>query len=359
MTTFSPERLQRARQRNKLSAKELANATGQSPAMLSRIERGTREPSDEEVNLFSVTLGFDQEFFYLPAGENIKTDAASFRSLARMTARERDAALAAGELGFDLMDYVHAHYNLPAPNLPQDANATEPALAARELRSYWGLGEKPIGHMIRLLEHQGIRVFSLAESGEAVDAFSLWRQDEPYIFLNTMKTAEHQRFDAAHELGHLVLHRHAGTESRDTKQAEAEANAFASAFLMPRADVIAKLPIARSLEQLMHHKKRWGVSLAALAYRLHQIDVISEWQKRGFFIEIGKRGFKRAEPLGIEWERSTVWDQIMQDLWDRKLTVEALANSLHLPAIEIQALTFRTTPSKRFTATSMNKPRLL
>src|SRR5260363_245495 len=84
-----------------------------------------------------------------------------------------------------------------------------------------------------------VRVFSLSLDTTDVDAFSLWRQRTPFIFLNTRKSAEHARFDAAHELGHLVLHRHGSPQGRE---AEKEADTFASAFLMPRATLLTQVP---------------------------------------------------------------------------------------------------------------------
>ena len=33
-----------------------------------------------------------------------------------------------------------------------------------------------------------------------MDAYSFWRRGVPYVFLNTMKSAERSRMDAAHEL---------------------------------------------------------------------------------------------------------------------------------------------------------------
>ena len=56
---------------------------------------------------------------------------------------------------------------------------------------------------------------------------------------DTNKTAEHSRFDAAHELGHLVLHRHGPPRGIE---AERQANAFASAFLMPHGSVFPRAP---------------------------------------------------------------------------------------------------------------------
>src|SRR4029077_3081434 len=119
---------------------------------------------------------------------------------------------------------------------------------------------------------KGVRVFSLSLDAAEVDAFSMWRQRTPFVFLNTKKSAEHSRFDAAHELGHLVLHRHGSPQGRE---AEREANAFASAFLMPRATVLANMPRLATVDRLIKLKKYWAVSVAALAYRLHAVGVLS------------------------------------------------------------------------------------
>jgi hypothetical protein len=58
-------------------------------------------------------------------------------------------------------------------------------------------------------------VFSLSVDAAEVEAFSMWKEGAPFIFLNTGKSAEHGRFDAAHELGHLVLHRHEAPSGRE------------------------------------------------------------------------------------------------------------------------------------------------
>ena len=89
------------------------------------------------------------------------------------------------------------------------------------------------------------------------------------MFLNMQKTAERSRFDAAHELGHLVLHRHGGPSGRE---AEDQANQFAAEFLMPSADVMAVIPRISKLNQIVQAKTRWGVSVQALTYRLHRLD---------------------------------------------------------------------------------------
>ena len=216
-----------------------------------------------------------------------------------MSAKERDAALAAGSFAFEVADWINERFNLPDAELLDLGQERDPATAARTLRQFWSIGEKPIGNMIKLLESKGIRVFSLAENTKNVDAFSCWRNDEPYVFLNTFKTTERSRFDAAHELAHMVLHKHGGPQQG--RQAEVEANAFASAFLMPHADVVATIPYVTSVDQIVTAKKRWGVAAVALAYRLNKMNRITDW----LYVQVNRR-YRTKEPDGLPPERSTV-----------------------------------------------------
>lgn len=189
---------------------------------------------------------------------------------------------------------------------------------------------------MNLLEAHGVRVFSLVEETRHLDAYSFWRNEKPYIFLNTIKTAEHSRFDAAHELGHLVMHRHSGSGH---KNAEDEANAFASAFLIPPADLVAKLPRVRTLDQIIAGKKRWRVSAAALNYSLRKHGLISDWHYRGNYIQLNKLG-REIEPEGIERETSQVWKKILTALWQEGISISDIADHIYVPEEEVSNLLF-------------------
>ncbi len=119
-------------------------------------------------------------------------------------------------------------------------------------------GKMESGH---LLESRGVRVFSLAENCAEVDAYSVWRGPRPFVFLNVGKSGERRRFDAAHELAHLVLHRHAAPNGTE---AEKDAHAFASAFLMPSASMKAIGRVVPNLGFIIEQKKRWIVSASAM-----------------------------------------------------------------------------------------------
>ena len=348
-------RLELARKRRRLTAKALSESAGIAPVTLSRIVNGTQIADERTVDALVRALSFPREFFFKDDIDPISAEAASFRSLTAMSAKEREAALAAGLLAFELSDWVNARFNLPKADLLDLSHERDPAGAARTLRQYWSIGERPISHMVKLLETKGIRVFSLAENTKNVDAFSCWRNDEPFVFLNTFKTTERSRFDAAHELGHLVMHKHGGPQQG--RKAEFEAQVFASFFLMPHDDVRATIPRVSTLSQVVRAKQRWGVSASALAYHLHKMNVLTDWNYRTFCIQIN-RDYGKSEPLGWPPERSSVWQMVLTALWKEGMSRNQIASTLCLPHAEVENLLFGLTGETAPMSRSSGKPNL-
>ena len=332
---FNGSRLRLARCRSKLTQRQLAQAAGLSSVSVNLYESRSQEPESDNLQRLASILNYPVDFFYGDDLDEALEGMASFRSLSGMLAREKHAALAASSLGFVLSDWLESMFELPNVDTFRFGNES-PEVAARALRQRWGLGERPISNMVHLLEAKGFRVFSLSEDTRNVDAFSLWRRDKPFLFLNTKKTAEHSRFDAAHELGHLVIHRHGAPSGRP---AEAEANAFASSFLMPESDVRAELPRVYSLDQLVKAKVRWRVSVAALNHRLHKIGVTTSWQYRTFCIQLSERG-RDYEPQSVPRELSTVWQRVLAELRSDKLTKHDIAKRAGIPLHEFEQLVF-------------------
>ena len=200
-----------------------------------------------------------------------------------------------------------------------------------------GMGNQPIGNLVHLMESKGIRIFSLSVDSLEVDAFSMWSDTKPIVFLNTQKSSERSRFDAAHELGHLVLHRHA---MEDRKRAEDEANAFASAFLMPASSIYAFAPKAPTVEKILDAKQRWKVSSAALIYRMHHLKLISPWVYRTLYTEISKRGYRTAEPNSAPRETSQILEKVVSALRAEGISREYLAKGLSISERELNDLMF-------------------
>lgn len=333
---FNPQRLTLARKRRRMTARLLASLINVSPITISRLENGVNEPEAGTIEAIAEALNFPVAFFYAEEVEELPAKSVSFRSLSSMTSKERDAALSSGVIAYLLDDWISDRFNLPSSDIPEIGGDYAPDVAAQIVRANWGLGEQPISNMIKLLESKGVRVFSLCEETKNVDAFSCWRNDRPFIFLNTYKSTERSRFDAAHELGHLVMHKHG--EPQDSRQAESEADRFAAAFLMPVDDVMSRISYVKDLNHLILAKKRWGVSVAALNYRVHKLGIVSEWQNRSLNVEISRAGFRRCEPDGMPPEESALWPQVFTALWRERITREQIAFELYLPTSEIDAI---------------------
>ncbi|MBD8469190.1 helix-turn-helix domain-containing protein [Sphingomonas sp. CFBP 8765] len=335
--SFNSQRLRLARSRREMTSQALADAAGISPVTLSRIENKNNQPEPETIEALANALRYPKAFLFGDDLDEVDRDDASFRSLKAMTAKERKRALAAASLAFLVSDKIDEKFGLPEMDVPNLSHERTPESAAETLRAHWGLGDRPVGNMIDLLEAKGVRVYSLAEETVRVDAFSCWRSGIPFIFLNTLKSSEHSRFDAAHELGHLCMHQHGGSGH---KSAEPEANAFAASFLMPASAVRSRIGRVRSLGDIQNHKKRWGVSLAALTYHLSKIGVLSEWQARGYFIQMNRDGTRTKEPDPMPFETSHIWRTVFQELWNEKITKAEIARDINIPEDEFETLVF-------------------
>lgn len=334
---FQPSRLRVARHRRGLTFSALASLVDLSTKSLSAYEQGTTTPEPETVRRLALALRFPETFFRAAALFEPTENEASFRSLASMTASQRDSALAGGALAIDLSRWIEKRFKgLPTQDIP-DLRGLHPELAAEHLRSAWGLGDKPLRNCVHLLEQHGCRVFSLAEDTRTVDAFSLWHEDVPFVFLNTMKSSEHSRMDAAHELGHLAMHR---GEALHTPEQEADAQRFAAAFLMPRARMLSSLPRAPKLDALIPHKRYWGVSLAGLVYEAKRLGLLTEWQYRTLFVELSKRGYRRQERDGWPRESSQVLQKMLAHLRQREKSLRDVARDLNVEPFDLEVLVF-------------------
>jgi Zn-dependent peptidase ImmA (M78 family)/DNA-binding XRE family transcriptional regulator len=337
---FCADRLKIARYRKKLTGKELAEAAGLTDVTISKVENG-HQPDDQTVDKLSSALGFPRAFFFMDKPEVLETRAVAFRSLKKMKAAERNAALAAGSIGIALYQWIDDRFSLPTTDLIDlSKEQHRPEIAARLLRQHWGIGDRPIGSIFRLFESKGVRILSLSENTRNVDAYSFWKSDQPYIFLNQKKTAERSNFDAAHELGHLVLHFHAQAESAPEDDAERQADQFASAFLMPEADVKSTLSHVYTSSQIIKAKIRWRVSAMALATRLNRLGLLSEWSYRSILIDLGRQGYRTGEPIGVERETSTLLAKVLSALWSKGITKKDISGDLNLPWEELETLLF-------------------
>lgn len=341
---FNSKRLALARMRRRMTGRSLAAAAGITADTLSRLEKGHRPPDESTVEKLAIALRYPIAFFFGDDPADINADGVSFRSFSKMSAKERDAAESAGQLGVQLAGWVEDKFDLPGPDLPDLSYQDDPEKAAVEARQYWGIGQRPIGNMIGLLESKGVRVISLSEDTANVNAFSFWRDGKPYVFLNNFKTPESSIFDSAHELAHLLLH--CKGDLRGDRLLEREADGFASAFLMPWNDVKASVTWPITSDTIIRAKTKWRVSAFALLFRLWRMKLIpTEHQYRSLCIDLSKRGYRSGEPVGINREVSTVWHQVFFSLWSERMTKDDVARELSIPLDELEGLVAHMTSS--------------
>jgi Zn-dependent peptidase ImmA (M78 family)/transcriptional regulator with XRE-family HTH domain len=347
---FTPSRLILARERRGLTQRELSSRSRISDRMVKAYESGDYQPAPETLTELARVLDFPVAFFEGPPVEMLEADGASFRAMTKASSALRRRTLAAGTLALELHRFLSDRFELPKADLPDmRAHSLEtkqavpgsrrhpgPERAAEMLRHMWGLGQRPIANVTHLLETHGVRVFSLSEDCMEIDAFSIWRDGVPFVFLNNRKTAERSIFDAAHELGHLVLHRHGAPQGQE---AEAQADSFAASFLLPESALRACAPRLATIGSIAGMKATWRASVAAIGFRLHELGLMSEWHYRHFNIELSRRG-RSNEPSPLPRETSAVLRKAINALAEEGIGLREIAKELCLPASELRALTF-------------------
>jgi Zn-dependent peptidase ImmA (M78 family)/transcriptional regulator with XRE-family HTH domain len=330
---FSPSRLRLARMRRQISKTALAAKSGIAVNSIANYEHGTTQPRPAAVDALADVLRFPVDFFCAGEIDILPPAGAHFRAPSKMLAAHRDAAIASARIAMLTSEWLDERFELPRVTVP-DLDEHAPETAAAILRAEWGLGDRPVSSMIHLLESKGVRIFALPGDLQDVDAFSQWSTSCAYVFVNNTKSSERTRFDLAHELAHLAMHRRVvGTREREV---EREADAFASAFLMPESAVrsVGRIPV--DLPSLIALKRRWNVSLFALLVRLHRLGLLSEWLYRALCIQASTLGMRVTEPDPAPSESSQVLRKVIDALRDRGIRVADIAEQLRLPIEEVR-----------------------
>jgi len=344
-TSFVPARLSLARAIRQMTASDLSNAVGVSATWISQAENQKKAPSPDLVREFARVLDFPVEFFYRPLKDQPPADAFHFRATSKLAKRDETTARSLSTLAIELSDWIEATYRSPAPAIPEvqeliDAdNDLAPEQAAEALRGAWGMGVAPVDNLLQLLEFKGAKIYSAGGPLRGIDAFSFRHGATPVIFLNVHKSAERLRFDLAHELGHLVMHG-GSLHVEPGKAKEQAANDFASAFLMPRSDVIGAMRGNNlMLEDVLVLKRRWRVSAMALNLRAHRLGVISDWTYGTLAKQLSMAGFRRGEPgSDLRAETSSLLTQVMSDMRARGGGFSEIARTLNVRPRDVQDL---------------------
>lgn len=312
--TFQPARLRLARELENKTQSDLSGPAEVTPAAISQFESGDAKPSSGTLGLLAEALGVPIEFLCLPIEG---THEGFFRSLRKSSVAQRRRARSLAHLVHDLAVAPEGDSVLEPLSVPRipletlDVDSPRIVEAARTVRAAWGLPHGPVPDVVAVLERHGVLVLRLPLEAAEVDAFSLPFADRPVVVLGADKgDRARSRFDAAHELGHLVMH---GESVWGVKEVETQAHKFAAEFLMPAADIRTELPSRADWAQLFALKQRWHVSIAALLRRAHDLEVMSPPAYTTAMKGLSARGWRRTEPIQLGHpEGPTITTELLQ-----------------------------------------------
>ena len=311
-------RLSRAMSLDELAAATDGRVTKQA---ISKYERGLMSPSPLVLKTFARAFGVKAAA--LVASPSVNVEVLAYRRTSRLAKKEQNRVEnlvsrmleqrvvlqeAAGQTngsGIPLAEYS-----------PKSLEECE--LIAGEIRNRWSLGSDPIACVTDILEERHIHVMVI-ETEEDFDGLAAVARDEggsiKAVGVVSRKgvDGDRQRLNLSHELGHLVMDK--------TKHVDEEEAAFriGAAFLAP-ADLVRKDVGAKrrkvSLGELGLLKKKYGMSIQALIYRVTDLNIISTHQASLLWREINARGWKKKEPWALEAEKPQ---------WSKRAALRAVA----------------------------------
>jgi Zn-dependent peptidase ImmA (M78 family) len=339
-------RLSQARRMRGMSLRAVAEAMGGliSYNALHRYERGEMMPGDDVLMPVADVLDKPLDFFFRPFTVELRE--LRFRKTSGLGVKSEDAVK---ELATDFFErYCEIEQILALPSRFHDplgrtryASADEAEEAAAKVRAHWKLGEDPLPNVIETLEANGFKVFEV-EAPESFDGFSGWADGHPVIVLAKWlnKDIPRKRFTALHEAAHLLVSTHTDLAG---KELESFCNRFAGGMLIPSNVFEADIGGYRhriSLEELIDLKRRYGMSIAAIMHRAHDLKLIGDSTYRQFSIIRMKKGWHRNEPGSYTGnEISSRFEQlVLRATSEELISFDKGAALLNVPLVEYQQM---------------------
>ena len=301
------ERLRDARIIQGLPSKAVAEQSGIAPSQLTRLEHAHyTEVNVDTAERLSQTLSFPLGFLTHEPNAAIKPGSTLFRARRTMTRREEEKLHTWSRLIGQVLMAIADKVEIPRLALPNPQEFHDAKSAAEVTRRSFGIDAFiAIPHVMRTIERGGVPIANLHFETEIAkhDAFSCWVSSAggffchelPTLVVRVLDSWEKTRYSAAHELGHLVMHRNGVA---DEVQAEAEANDFARHFLLPGEILQSLWPEIPTLNNIMHIKVEYGVSLSALVEHAWRSKLIDDRKRTSFYKQMSNR---RDPASGLRW----------------------------------------------------------
>ena len=348
---LQPARLEQALVARGLTKGQLASLVGVASSTVTKWCKGDQFPEAETFDRLASTLNVEAEWLTRPILPPVSAPLYRSNALALKAARAKlnERTNWAQDLAALFAEYVdYPTLNLPVRDFlsPEEITNADIEAAAEECRQRWQLGRTPIQDLVLAAESAGILVVREETDIATIEGLSSWSTvlGLPIVLLSADKAnGFRSRFDLAHEIGHLVLHKHI-PPSPDRERhnlMEKQAHHFAGALLLPAETFADAVRVPVTLDNLLILKQRWGVSAAAMLMRLHRIGLITDEEKDTLFKRRSARWGAKSEPFDEKWEpekprllRRTIELLINSGV----VTVEALPRYAGLSARDVEQL---------------------
>lgn len=305
-----PERIREAREGRGFTLESFAEALGVSKQAVAQYETGQTSPGGEVmrqiIRLTAQPLGF---FTQIPHRYGAPT-LPYWRSLKRMEQHHRRRIARRLQWASDIAAYLGNFIEMPPLNIlrvdfdPDGDVDQQIESAAETLRDLWSLGKGPVRDLATTLEQNGIVLVREQVACPDMDGVSCWVGGRPYILLSDeVESGPRDLFNLAHELGHLLLHAGVAVNSDNLGEVERQANRFAGAFLLPRESFPQEV-FGTSLAHFKLLKERWGVAIAAMAYRCKDLGIFTADQHSYLMKQMNYHRIRLVEPLDDAFEVS-------------------------------------------------------
>lgn len=310
--SFNGQRLRQARLYKGLSINDLAELLGVSKQAISQYETSNVTPDFDKMRIITNKLNFPSSYFFQEDSFDINAKTTYFRALLSANKNARLQQVVKIKHLAMIYEILSNYLEFPQLNIPDiseflNSDEIDYDAIAQKVREYWGISKKPIEDFPYLLEKNGIIVASYPVSQDNIDAYSqkinIDGQDKFIIVLSDDKnSAVRSNFDAAHELGHILLHDWnldlEELSREDFKKQEKQANNFAAAFLLPKETFLKDVSLyPRDLKYYIELKRKWKVSISAMLIRANKLGVINDNQYQYLMKQMAFNKWRQNEPL--------------------------------------------------------------
>lgn len=317
------ERIKVARKSAGMSQRDLGAAIGVTAPAISKYEKGEVIPNSGMLIRLSNILGVNIDFFF----RQIEANVSEPHYRCRTSLKKKEESVIHGKvtdwleryLEVEMISGITANLDLPPRKECRVSTLEDVEVVAQRVRDAWDLGLDPIENVMDALEQHGIKI-GVFDAPDSFDALTFYHNERtPVIAINKSMTGDRQRFNCAHELGHLLLQIDPSLKEEDA------ANRFAGAFLVPREMVLKELGTKRravDLRELYLLKHKYGMSMKAWIHRARDVGVITERTETGLYIRLNRVTIDNKEPLNqVKPEMPTYMHLlILRALNEKKIT---------------------------------------